>query len=380
MTTSVFKLILKNFRNIDYKKFEFEKGQVLLWGNNGVGKTNTLEAITLIGRNASLRGSDLEEMVQEKPFDNSLTLSPTLSSSFNVYAELLNHDYIDNISVRYDKNIRKKSYAFNGQDINSKNQADLKNYLINFIYLTPQIEQLFNLGKSFRREYLDKIVTDFDISHQNRLSDYQKLLKERLLILQKYKNQLIGNKWLDIVENKISEIGIAIAFSRLEALDFFNKAIQSFETNFPKTQLTVKGDVEDWVLNNSGLKIESLYRQKLESSRSNDLENYRTEFGIHRSDFDAILCVKNTVATKSSTGEQKAMMISICLARAKISSNYKNYPTILIFDEIVEHLDSQRKLHLFDEIYQTHLQSFYSANNQDLIPKKYQQSIQKINL
>ena len=108
--------------------------------------------------------------------------------------------------------------------------------MINFIYLTPQIEQLFIHGKSARRDYLDKIVCDLDLSHQNRLNDYQKLLKERLLILQKYRNQNTGNKWLEIVENKIAEVGIAIAFARIEAVEFFNKAIESFNSNFPKTK------------------------------------------------------------------------------------------------------------------------------------------------
>ena len=103
-------------------------------------------------------------------------------------------------------------------------------------------------------------------------------------------------------------------------------------------------------------------------NRQNDLENFKTEFGIHRADFDAIFCDKNLSATKSSTGEQKAIMISISLARAKISASYKNQPTILIFDEVVSHLDNQRKIHLFDEISQTNLQSFFSATSQDLIP------------
>jgi len=299
---------------------------------------------------------------------------------FNISAELKNHDYIDNLSVKYDKNIRKKIFEINNEITSTKKLAEFKNYLTNFIFLTPQIEQLFISGKSLRREYLDKIVCDLDLSHQTRLNDYQKLLKERLIILQKYRNQNTANKWLEIVENKIAEIGIAIAFARIEAIDFFNRAIESFDSNFPKTLLLIKGDIEDMAKNNKAINIENLYRQKLIDNRQNDLENFRTEFGIHRADFDAIFCTKNSLATKSSTGEQKAMMISITLARAKISANYKNLSTIIMLDEVVSHLDEGRKSELFDELQNTNLQYFLTATSRDLIPKKSQNLVEQINI
>ena len=356
MQTAISKLVLNNFRNFSTKKFEFNSNQILFCGANGVGKTNALEALSLIGRSPTLRGDEYDEMLKND------------ATNFSIYCELKNHNFLEKIAVKFDKNAKKKTYEFNGEPSGSKRQADLKNYLINFIILTPQIEQLFILGKSQRREYLDKIVCDIDLTHQNRLNDYQKLLKERLLILQKYRNQNLGEKWLNIIENNIAEIGISIAFARIEAIEFFNKAITSFSSNFPKTFLEVKGEVESNIAKKSSLSLEDFYREKLKLNRQNDLENFKTEFGIHRADFDAIFCDKNLSATKSSTGEQKAIMISISLARAKISASYKNQPTILVFDEVASHLDNQRKIHLFDEISQTNLQSFFSATSQDLIP------------
>jgi DNA replication and repair protein RecF len=366
MQTIISKLVLNNFRNFSSNKFEFKAHQVLLCGANGVGKTNCLEALSIMGRSPSLRGDEYDEMLKND------------AQNFSIYSELKNHNFLEKIAVKFDRNSKKKTYEFNGEPSNSRRQSDLKNYLINFIILTPQIEQLFILGKSQRREYLDKIVCDIDLSHQNRLNDYQKLLKERLLILQKYRNQAQGEKWLDIIENNIAEIGISIAFARIEAIDFFNKAIASFSSNFPKTFLAVKGEVENGVASKSSLFLEDFYRAKLKANRQNDLENFKTEFGIHRADFDAIFCDKNLSATQSSTGEQKAIMISISLARAKISASYKNQPTILIFDEVVSHLDNQRKIHLFDEILQTNLQSFFSATSRDLIPKQKLQDLEVI--
>lgn len=359
------KLILTNFRNFSLKKLEFSHQLTLFVGKNGAGKTNILEGLTLLGRSSSLRGNDFESMIQEE------------RHQFAIYAEFLNHDLIEKIGTSFDAQKKKKIFQINDEILSSKRQSELRSQLINFIWLTPQIESLFILGKSERRDYLDKIVSDLDYEHQSRINNYQKLLKERLLILQKYKfSQNISagqssEKWLDIIENQIVELGMAIASARIEAVDFFNKAINSFTSNFPKAQLKVIGDVEQGVMKQSAVVLEGIYKKKLEENRKADLENFKTNFGVHRGDFDAIFSEKNASATRSSTGEQKSIMLSITLARAKISAIYKNQPTILIFDEVASHLDETRKIDLFDEINKVGLQSFFSATHKDLIPNKY---------
>ena len=234
-----------------------------------------------------------------------------------------------------------------------------------------KLEQLFILGKSERRNYLDKIVCDLNLEHNNHVNNYQKALRERLLILQKYRGQKTGEKWLDIVEANIVELGVAIAFARIEAVDFFNKAINSFTTNFPKPKLKIIGEVENMIAEHSAIQLEEFYKNKLKENRTRDLENFKTDFGVHRCDFDAIFVEKNMSATLCSTGEQKAIMISITLARAKISATYKNQPTILIFDEIVSHLDEKRKSDLLEEVSAANLQTFLSATTANLIPQEF---------
>lgn len=370
---SISKIILSNFRNFSSQKIEFSAPLILLCGTNGIGKTNILESLTLLGRNASLRGSDFEEMI---------ALNPKRSErNFAIYSEISDHEFIEKIGISFDAATKKKVFEVNGEAASGKRQSDLKSHLINFIWLTPQLEQLFILGKSQRRDYMDKIVSDLDSEHSARINNYQKLLKERLLILQKYKNSG-GEKWLDIVENNIVELGVAIASARIEAINFFNKAILSFTSSFPKPELLVIGDVEQEVMKQSAMQIEQLYKNKLKENRQVDLENFKTNFGVHRSDFDALFSEKKMSATRSSTGEQKAIMISITLARAKISSAYKNQPTILIFDEVVSHLDEKRKSDLFDEIKLTGLQTFFSLTTLNLIPQTFlsDEFLQKIEL
>ena len=192
-----------------------------------------------------------------------------------------------------------------------------------------------------------------------------------MLILQKYGAQNSGDIWLEIIENKIVELGVAIAFARLEAVDFFNKAIASFSSNFPQPKLQVLGEIENSTATQSAVELETFYKNKLRQNRALDLTSFKTNFGVHRGDFDAIFLPKNMSATRSSTGEQKAIMIGITLARAKISATYKNQPTILIFDEVVSHLDEQRKEDLFQEINNINLQTFFSATSSSLVPQVY---------
>lgn len=361
----VTKLVLTNFRNFLTKKIIFSKPLVLLTGQNGAGKTNILEALTILGRGASLRSCDFEEMI----FDNKI--SGEKKSQFGIYAEISNHEFIEKIGIAFTLPQKKKMLEINGEAVRSKQQSQLRNHLINFICLTPQLEQLFILGKSQRRDYLDKIVSDLDFEHISRINSYQKLLRERLLILQKYSAQKAGEKWLDIIENQIVELGMAVASGRIEAIDFFNKAILSFSSNFPKPKLQVIGEVEEGVMKRSAIHLEEIYKNKLRENRLLDLQNFKTNFGVHRADFDAIFSEKNMSATLSSTGEQKSIMIGITLARAKISATYKNQPTILMFDEVVSHLDEKRKADLFAEVVASQTPAFFSATSKDLIPQQY---------
>lgn len=364
---SVNKLVLKNFRNFETQKLIFDQSIILFTGKNGSGKTNLLESLSLLGRGQSLRNAEFEEMLNNQ------------SQQFTIFAELSNNDYIENIAISFEQNTKKKNLEINGQTLSNKRQ-DLKNYLPNFIFLTPALEQLFISGKSNRRDYLDRIVSDIDLLHQTRLNDYQKLLKERLAILQKYQLQNSANKWLEAIEAKIVESGIAIASARIEALEFFNRAIKTFNSNFPQTTLRVVGEIENIVMKQSSLQIENFYHQKLVENRQIDLQSFKTNFGIHRGDFLAIFDKKNICATKSSTGEQKTIMTAITIARAKISAQYRNQSTILIFDEIVSHLDDKRKVDLLEEIKDTGLQSFFSATDLELIPETFKTKLLAINI
>lgn len=358
------KLCLVNFRNFSEFSFAFNSKAILFVGKNGVGKTSVLEAISLLGNSGSIRGASLAEIVTKyKDFTQ-------------IKAFFLNHNFIFEVGISFESLKKKKFFTINGEQLNknSKRQGDVRLHLPNVIYLTPQIELLLSQGKSSRRDYLDRIVNDIDELHQQRLVDYQKLTKERLLILQKNRHSFNQNveRWLDVIETQIIEIGIAIAAARIEAFEFFNKAIISFDSAFPKVKLKLSGEIESRILDSSSfIDVENFYKTRLKETRLLDLESGKTNCGTHRGDFGAAFLKNDFGVENFSTGEQKMIMISIVLARAKISSLYKKKSTIIILDEVVSHLDEVRKNNLLNEVLSLPVQSFFSATSQELLPEDF---------
>lgn len=331
-----------------------------------------LEAMILLGNgfinNHSLLSASYEEMIRNNEIrsdSHSELGNDEQCSSFSVFSEIDGLETIETIAVRYQD--EKKIFAINDQEL-KKIPAELKSKIINFIWLTPTLELLFLGPKNNRRDYLDKIVSGFDIEHPAHLRKYQKLQRERLLILEKNSDP----SWLNIVEQQLAEIGTRIALARAEAVELFNKAIDSFSSAFPKVKLKIEGEFESEIKReSSAIVLEEIYKRTLVASRDRDSKTFRTSFGIHRSDLNATLVHKNCAASLASTGEQKLIMISVTLACAKLSAVYKNRPTILVFDEALSHLDAANRMLLLQEIAATNLQTFFTLASEELIPTQF---------
>ncbi len=366
---------LHNFRNFTKQQFIFQQPIVLLYGNNGIGKTNLLEAISLFGKNGSLRqANNLEMLNKQETFWQETFWQVSLDFTYDFACDF----YYQNLALHFEKNSNKKTWLINQQNQSNSRQSDLKNYLPNFICLTPQLEQLFILGKTAKRDYLDKIVLDVNLQHQTYLNQYQKLLKERLLILQQKSSN--NNTWLEVIEKKISELAITIAFTRQEAISFFNQSIATFHSFFPKVILQIEDETEQNTHHLSGLEKEKFYQQQLNNNRQLDSISGKTNFGIHKADFSAIFLAKNTLASYCSTGEQKLIMLAISLARAKISAYYKKQPTILLLDEVFSHLDNDYKKYLLTEIYDLQIPAFFTATTNLMLPEGFCDKIDLIKL
>src|SRR5690606_14849515 len=150
--------------------FNFNSDTIAMFGANGVGKTNILEAITLLTKSRGLRGAEFDYLINNTSNFN----------NFTIYGQLENHPQINNIGTSYFREERKRVFQINGKSLNN-----IKIYPI-IIWLTPQMDSIFLGSKSVRRKFLDDIVSNIDANHQSRINSYNKLLKERINLLHKY--------------------------------------------------------------------------------------------------------------------------------------------------------------------------------------------------
>jgi DNA replication and repair protein RecF len=337
------KITLNNFRNHSTKSFQFDDNINVIYGNNGAGKTNILEAISLFKRGRGLRSNDLEEMVYNQSQNN----------TFTIYSELRNHKEIANCATSFDKTNGKRIFQVNNTKTNS-----IKNFPA-IIWLTPKMDNIFAEQKTIRRKFLDKIVSDIDQNHSTRINSYEKCLKERMILLLQNKDK----KWLEIIERKIAELGVAIAIARNETIEHLNKAILLNESNFIKINIEIIGEIEQLAQDKKALEVEELFVAKLYQNRSIDYQSGRNLFGVHRSDFTALLLNKNITANLCSTGEQKSILIAITIARARINSFFNQPKSILLLDEIVSHLDETKKTDLFKELQKLDIQGFLTGTD-----------------
>ncbi len=341
------RIILDNFRNYNSKEFKFSPDINVIYGNNGVGKTNILEAISLFRKGRGLRSCDLDSMVNNS----------ALNAQFTIYSELDNHSEISNCATSFNKIENKRIFQ-----INNNKSGPIRNFPA-IIWLTPKMDSIFNDSKSIRRKFLDKIVADIDPNHLSRINNYEKYLRQRMVLLIEGGDR----KWLDIIERQIAELGVAIAIARNDTIEHLNKAILQINSNFIKTEIKAIGQIEECAYSKTSIELEELFLSNLRNGRSLDSQAKRSLFGVHRSDFTANLLEKdNLLANLCSTGEQKSILISITIARVRINSFFGFSKAILLLDEIVSHLDEKNKTELLKELENLEVQSFLTGTNSQI--------------
>jgi len=357
---AISRLILTDFRNYDYLKVETDERPVVLTGLNGSGKTNLLEAISFLTPGRGLRRARLGDVANKtgtgrwavaadiRSPQGTTTVGTGLTAS---PSENGNKEIADRRSVKIDGQMMNSSAALAGQ--------------IRVNWLTPQMDRLFQEGASGRRRFLDRLTFGFDPAHGKRTTVFEKVMRERNRLL---KQGHYDKHWISSLERTLSESGTAIAAARQEAVDRLNAAMTVDGTGqvssaFPKAGLTVSGTVEDWLRNMPALATEDIYREKLETTRHIDEKAGSTTLGPHRSDLGVLHKDKDLPADLCSTGEQKALLISIVLADARLQAGQQGRAPVLLLDEITAHLDQKRRQALFDEIEQMKAQAWMTGTD-----------------
>jgi DNA replication and repair protein RecF len=340
--SGITRLILTNFRSYPSLRLECDARPVVLTGPNGAGKTNILEAVSFLSPGRGLRNAKASEALYypvKQAGTNGWAVAATLESPEGTT------EIGTGIEPTLADSNEKRLLRINREPV--KSQAVLTEHL-SVLWLTPQMDRIFVEGVTARRKFLDRLVYSFDPHHASRVMRYEHVMRERLRLLKQ--GGIHHTAWLDPLEQKMAETGVAIAAARLQTLETLKQAKDWALGIFPRAELSMQGSCEQDLQHLSALEAEENLKTALSQSRLKDAESGRTHQGPHRSEMIAIYKDKNQPAEYCSTGEQKALLISIIMAAIRLHALRCSQVPILLLDEIVAHLDEERRQALFKEI------------------------------
>lgn len=333
--------MLSHFRSHLRAELRLDGRPVAIHGNNGAGKTNILEAVSLFSPGRGLRRASAAEMTR-RPEGLGWKLSGVLQDPTQAY-EI--DTWSEGGAARQVK-----------IDNKSANQIAL-GQVVRVVWLVPAMDRLWIEGAEGRRRFLDRIVLSFNPSHAEATLAYERAMRERNKLL---KENIRDAAWYRVLEAQMAEAGHAIHQNRVNAVDRLRLAQGDAKSAFPAAELelvqsegTMPSSEVDFVA-------------ALDESRFRDLSAGRSLVGPHRSDLLGTYQAKGVPARDCSTGEQKALLVSLILANARALATTHGAPPILLLDEVAAHLDADRRAALYDEICQLGTQAWMTGTGVEL--------------
>ena len=336
------RLTLTNFRSYHGAQILLDgAGPVVLTGANGAGKTNLIEAISLLAPGRGLRRATMEELAFSEG-DGAWAVSAEIEGMLGL-ATL--GTGIDPPAVEESAPIRRCRI-----DHESVGSAAAFADHLRVVWLTPAMDPLFDGPASERRRFLDRLVLAVDAQHSSRVAALERSLRSRNRLLEDAPSD---SHWLDAVEHETAEVAVAVAAARAETAKRLSGALDVSHTKtpeFPQAEIALQGWMEQLLPDHSATEIEDRYRTLLKENRARDAAAGRTLDGPHLSDLAVSHAGKNIPAAEASTGEQKALLIRLILAHAGLIKQMTNFAPLLLLDEVVAHLDPSRRAALYDAL------------------------------
>lgn len=322
---AVTQLTLSHFRSHKRVQAAFDARPVAIYGPNGAGKTNLLEAVSLLSPGRGLRRAAAAEMTRRPE-----------ALGWKLRAELVAQGRTHEIET-WSEDGAARQVRIDGK---AATQLDLGR-IARVLWLIPAMDRLWIEGAEGRRRFLDRMTLSFFPEHGEAVLSYEKAMRERNRLL---KDQVRDAHWYAALERQMAEAGHRIQTARAAALSRLADAQEGAATAFPAAELTLEhgeGDLPEG---------EDALRAALADSRSRDMAAGRTLVGPHRTDLYGVFAAKGVPARDCSTGEQKALLISLILANARALAEDVGAPPIVLLDEVAAHLDADRRAALYDEI------------------------------
>lgn len=354
------RLVLTNFRNYASTTLLFSAAPVVLVGHNGAGKTNLMEAVSLLSAGQGLRRAAYPELARLGG-DGGWSVAATMHTSagaLNIGTGVL---AAPGQSARTGRIVRIDGETQGGSGMLAE--------LVEMVWLTPAMDGLFTGPASERRRFLDRLILCFDPGYRTRLGHFERATQSR--------NRLLADGVTDRVrfegfERVMVETGVAIAAARLEAVGQLSGTIAIRQARipdspFPWATLAIEGTLETDLAGRAAVDVEERYARDLAASRERDRAAGRTLAGPHRSDLVVGHGPKGMPSRLCSTGEQKALLVGLVLAHAELAGRRGHgIAPILLLDEIAAHLDPTRRAALYDEILRLGVQAWMTGT--DLAP------------
>jgi DNA replication and repair protein RecF len=331
---AVRQLTLTAFRSYARLRLEVDPRPVVLTGPNGAGKTNLLEAISFLVPGRGLRRARLAEVDRHGGAEG-WSLNARLDGPGGASAI--------GTGRGQDGPRERRVIQIDGLPAAQAALADA----VAAIWLVPAMDRLFQDGAGGRRRFLDRLVLAGDPAHAAQVARYGHALKERSRLLRAGR---FDRTWLDALEGRAAAAGVAIAAARRQTIVGLRAALADSTGAFPRPELALCGDAEAWLDELSALDAEARLAQTLAEARGQDAETGNTAAGPHRSDLEVYDHATSRPAVECSTGEQKALLISIVLAEARLRCALGSRLPILLLDEVTAHLDPGRRADLFEQL------------------------------
>jgi DNA replication and repair protein RecF len=347
-----------DFRNFAAAEINAGPEPVVLTGPNGSGKTNLLEAISLLAPGHGLRRAAYEQLARKAGSGDwavaGVVYGPDgpVQIGTGLRADARRHQSRPGRIVRVDGEPKSGPGALAGH-------AEI-------VWLTPAMDGLFMGPAGERRRFLDRLIACFDAGYAGRLARFERAMRQRNRLLADGVHEHVR---LESLEVQMAEIGVAIAASRTEAVAALAATIAERRARdpaspFPWVLLDLEGTVESDLAHRPAVDVEDAYRQVLERARERDRAAGRALEGPHRTDLSVSHGPKAMPARFCSTGEQKALLMGLVLAHAELIAERRGRTApILLLDEVAAHLDGLRRAALFAEILRFGVQAWMTGTD-----------------
>jgi len=335
-------LTLSHYRSHKRAELELDGRPVAIYGPNGAGKTNILEAVSVLSPGRGLRRASSQDMTRKPE-----------ALGWKVTADLTS------LHQRHELETWSEGGASRQVKIDGKAAPQTAlGKIARILWLIPAMDRLWIEGAEGRRRFLDRATLSFEPAHAEAVLTYEKAMRERNRLL---KDMVRDPHWYTAIERQMAHAGARIHAHRTHTLNRLSQAQDVTETAFPTAFLSHivddRCDAPD---------EEDALRAAFATSRQDDMRAGRTLTGPHRSDLGAVYAAKDVSAKECSTGEQKALLISLILANARALAQDFGAAPILLLDEVAAHLDANRRAALYDEICALEAQAFMTGTGPEL--------------